>query len=125
MSPDKIIREEVELYSFQAEEKGLKISYHPHAEKLPELMIDKDRFKQIMANLISNAIKYSREGDVQVITRVRYNKQILEICVKDTGIGLSEEERSHLFEKILPGQKRQGRQSNRYRPRALDYQAIG
>jgi signal transduction histidine kinase len=100
MSPDKIIREEVELYSFQAEEKGLKISYHPHAEKLPELMIDKDRFKQIMANLISNAIKYSREGDVQVITRVRYNKQILEICVKDTGIGLSEEERSHLFEKF-------------------------
>ena len=100
MSPDKIIREAIELFSFQAKEKKIKITYHPHTANLPELMIDKDRFKQVMANLISNAIKYSLAGEIQIFTRRRYDGQILEISVRDTGIGISEEERSHLFKKF-------------------------
>lgn len=62
-------------------------------EGLPYLQCDQRRMKQILGNLISNAIKYSQEGQ-EVVIKAHYRKQDnkMAICVQDNGIGMSEEE---------------------------------
>ena len=65
-----------------------------------ELFIDKSFLKNILNNLISNAIKYSKEGDpieVSVVT----SKSNVTIEVKDYGIGIPEEDQVHLFKRFF------------------------
>lgn len=83
----------------QAKEKNLKLEYKPHTDKLPLINIDGERFKQVLINLIGNAIKYTEKGKVEVLTEIKNNKY-LEIKIKDTGIGMSAKDRKRLFEKF-------------------------
>ena len=67
------------------------------AEDLPEMMLDKEKLKEVMINMISNAIKYSpMGGDVNV--RMRMDESNLRIEVQDHGIGIAKEHLSKLFE---------------------------
>ena len=64
-----------------------------------DLQIDSDpqRLRQVVINLVSNAIKYNREqGEVRITAR-RTDGSMAEILVEDTGIGMSDEERQKLF----------------------------
>jgi signal transduction histidine kinase len=64
------------------------------------VLIDKQLLKQILTNLISNAIKFSSEyGIIEV--RYKNNDEGLTITVKDNGIGISEEDQEHLFERFF------------------------
>lgn len=58
-----------------------------------------DRFKQLMVNLIENAVKYSNDGGTVTITAERKEGKVL-ISVKDEGIGISEENLSRIFERF-------------------------
>ncbi|PIR13886.1 hypothetical protein COV49_00705 [Candidatus Falkowbacteria bacterium CG11_big_fil_rev_8_21_14_0_20_39_10] len=95
-----VIREIEEELRVQADEKKLKLLFHPHAEKLPLVNLDSERFKQVLINLIGNAIKYTEKGQVEIITQLAETGKILEIRIKDTGIGMTAEERGRLFEKF-------------------------
>jgi signal transduction histidine kinase len=67
--------------------------------KIPLLKIDPDRVNELLTNLISNSIKYNKDkGKIFVTASFTDGKLWLE--VKDTGIGLSDEEQKHLFEKF-------------------------
>ncbi len=67
------------------------------AEGLPDMMLDKEKLKEVMINLISNAIKYSPAGgDVDLTMRV--DEANLRIDVQDHGIGIPKEHQSKLFE---------------------------
>ena len=59
---------------------------------------DKDKLKQVMINLLSNALKYTNEGSVQVIVFDK-NKTVT-IIVKDTGIGIPHNELNRIFERF-------------------------
>ncbi|MDR1042419.1 MAG: cell wall metabolism sensor histidine kinase WalK, partial [Clostridiales Family XIII bacterium] len=68
------------------------------------LTIDRDRIEQVVTNIISNAIKYTREGgriDVEVVRDEKW----LYIVVLDNGIGMSERELSRVFERFYTGNK--------------------
>jgi two-component system sensor histidine kinase VicK len=68
------------------------------------LTIDRDRIEQVVTNIISNAIKYTREGgriDVEVVRDDHW----LYIVVLDNGIGMSERELSRVFERFYTGNK--------------------
>jgi signal transduction histidine kinase len=93
-----IIKESIAELSVQAEQKKLTLKYNPHAEVLPNINIDTERFKQILFNLIGNAIKYTVAGSVEVTTEQKNGR--LEIKVKDTGLGMSAKARERLFEKF-------------------------
>ncbi len=58
-----------------------------------------DRFKQLMVNLIENAVKYSYDGGTVSVTAERKEGKVV-IRVKDEGIGISEENRSRIFERF-------------------------
>lgn len=62
--------------------------------------LDKKSFKNILFNLISNAIKFSPKGGLIEISSVNLNAT-LKIVVKDNGIGISEEDQKHLFERFF------------------------
>jgi signal transduction histidine kinase len=81
-----------------AEEKSIEFGYSP-ALGLPKVLADENRVKEIMVNLVGNAIKYTvGAGTVTISHEVWDNTLITHI--KDTGIGMSKEEQKKLFEKF-------------------------
>lgn len=68
------------------------------SEAIPSVMYgDEIRVRQIMLNLINNAIKYTHEGNVSVGVSFDRSSQMLELVVSDTGIGIREEDIGKLF----------------------------
>lgn len=74
----------------------------------PYLDGDYDRLKQVLLNLVSNAIKYNRENGRITISLTR-DEKCLSIGVSDTGRGISPEDQEHLFERFyrIPGSETQ------------------
>ena len=90
----------IDIFSDQAQRKDLHLELNVDGNLTDELMFDELRFKQIMANLISNAIKFSREGTVEIGIRVIEacdSHYALHCWVKDNGIGISKENQAKLF----------------------------
>ena len=67
-----------------------------------EVFLDKDLLRNILMNLISNAIKFSGEGG-RILIRSQNMASELLISVEDNGIGMSEEDQAHLFERFFRG----------------------
>jgi signal transduction histidine kinase len=83
---------------FAALAKDKKLAFSFARESLPKVSLDPDRFRQVMTNLIGNAVKYTPSGEVKILTR--FDGELLEIRVSDTGIGISAEEQQKLFQKF-------------------------
>ena len=81
-----------------AEKKSLQLRYDPPATVLPQVFADKDRVKQILINLLGNAINYSTDGSI-TITLLQEGEYI-KVRVKDNGVGISAEHQSLLFRKF-------------------------
>jgi signal transduction histidine kinase len=69
-------------------------------EKLPLIMVDVKRFRQVLSNLIGNSIKYTPPGGKIVVSAKRHNKKIL-VTVTDTGIGISKSMLAKIFDKFV------------------------
>lgn len=91
-----VIEKSVDEIRNQAEAKGLTLNYEK--KELPEIKVDPDRAKQIIINLISNAIKYTVKGKIDVLTEVK-DKELL-VTVADTGVGISAEDLAKLFQRF-------------------------
>jgi signal transduction histidine kinase len=63
------------------------------------LVTDPERLRQILLNLLSNAAKFTHQGDVAL--RVWRDGDVVRFAVKDTGIGIAEEEVQRIFEEFL------------------------
>lgn len=85
-------------FSLRMEEKGLKFKLSQD-EKLPAIWADEDKFRQILVNLMGNAIKYTKQGEIEMIAK-QTDPKFVTITVKDTGIGMDAKERETLFEKF-------------------------
>lgn len=90
----------LDLFSREASKKGIDLIYHL-PEEIPEFMrADGMRVKQILINLVNNAIKFTFTGEVLIDVSVVSNKAknwSLKFSVKDSGIGIPEEKISRLF----------------------------
>ena len=90
--------------SFKAEEKGLKFSYEID-QKVPEYVKgDPGRLRQILTNLIGNAIKFTEEGSVIISCESKKNSNknySLLFSIKDTGIGVPAKAQEKLFDKFV------------------------
>lgn len=109
-SPTQLVKESVEGMRLRAEEKGLSISYemtmgmkkeaNQEKKKDKELFLaDAFRIRQILDNLVSNAIKYTDHGSVNIEARVSkiMGKLTLTLSVQDTGKGMTDEEKQKVF----------------------------
>jgi PAS domain S-box-containing protein len=99
----RIITQVHELLLPQAKKKGLQLRYTV-AEDVPErLNGDPDRLRQILINLINNAIKFTHTGQVAIrVTSVSENAHSISVRfeVEDSGIGISSDDQQHLFDEF-------------------------
>jgi len=70
----------------------------PDLEGIPEVVVDPNRLKQVLLNLLSNALKFTKDGSVSV--QVERHPGVITLCVVDTGIGVSQEAQARLFQKF-------------------------
>ncbi len=91
----------VRLIEPQAAERGLRFA-HSRTGTLPELVrADEKRLRQILINLLGNAVKFTRSG--QVSFRVDYSREMARFEVEDTGPGMSDAELAQVFEPFVRG----------------------
>ena len=120
-SPAQLVKESVEGMRLRAKEKGLSISYemtmgmkkeaNQENETDKELFLaDAFRIRQILDNLVSNAIKYTDHGSVNIEARVSkiMGKLTLTMSVKDTGKGMTDEEKQKVFQAFTRLKSAQG-----------------
>ena len=68
------------------------------AKDLPMMVSDRQKVKQILLNLLSNALKFTHQGGVRIIARRMSHERSVEICVADTGIGIATNDLQKVFE---------------------------
>lgn len=85
----------------QAKQKGLKLEYDKKKKAPPLILADPDKLREVVLNLVDNAIKYTPEGSI--IITVDNDKENLNFKVTDTGIGIKQEEVKTLFRKFVRG----------------------
>jgi len=95
-----LVREVMQLLHPQTDERGLTLS-----ATLPDgdviVTADRERIRQVLVNLTSNAIKYNRdEGAVNILVEP-YNAQHVRVSIKDTGRGIPEKDLPRIFEKFF------------------------
>ena len=99
-----------------AKEKGLEIVFTPSGENV-EVYADSNRLEQVLTNLVSNAIKFTTEGNIEISTKVVNARELhydqcfeedikklqgnyLQVCVEDHGIGIERKDLNHVFDKF-------------------------
>ena len=99
-----------------AKEKGLDIKYTPSNESI-EVYADSNRLEQVLTNLVSNAIKFTTKGDIEITTKIVNARELqydhcfeedikklqgnyLQVCVEDHGIGIERKDLNHVFDKF-------------------------
>ena len=87
------------VVSIQAESDPIEVDV---PDDLPQAQIDPDRLRQVLMNLVSNAIKFSPPGSPPRIV-ARSQRESVEVAVIDRGHGIEPEDRSHLFEEFHRG----------------------
>ena len=97
-----LIEEAVDLYGYLAEEKNITI--HAALPKELYLTADGNRLRQVLSNLLDNAVKYTQNGgkiDVEAFQK----QQKVTVIVKDTGIGIPSEELPKIWDRLYRGDK--------------------
>ncbi len=86
-----------------AKEKNIKLTFKKPVRALPKIMADKEKIRQVMNNLIDNALKYTKIGNVAV--NLWQEKDEVKFSVTDTGKGITPEENEAIFQKFSRGKE--------------------
>lgn len=90
-----VLQQLVDMFQMQASKKGIKFHYITSANLPDYVATDKQRFRQILINLISNAIKYTEHGSVTF--KVTYRSEVAHFSIIDTGVGISQSNQELVF----------------------------
>jgi len=105
-SLEEALRAIADLFSAKAEEKGLEL-FVDIAPEIPDHLVgDPLRLSQVINNLVSNAIKFTDQGEIHLRVEAsdrHHDDLTLRISVRDTGIGISQEQAARLFQPFVQG----------------------
>jgi len=93
------------IFRFSADKKGLRLTYSL-PDRLPAVSLREERLRQILINLIGNAVKFTHVGDVAYsasLTPEDDGRLLLEILVRDTGIGIARDKFETIFDPFSQG----------------------
>ncbi len=99
-NPREAMGESLRIMAMKAHEKGLELAYRVGPNVPDRLVGDPARFRQVILNLVDNAVKFTDKGEIVVdVTREQHPEAgtYLHISVKDTGIGIPKEEQAGIF----------------------------
>ena len=95
---EPLVAELVDMFALAAKNKKLSLNIRLPKVGLPKLTLDAGKIKEVVSNLIDNALKYTKEGGVTV--SVDGDDRVARIIIADTGIGIHPEDKNKLFEKF-------------------------
>lgn len=105
--PRKAIDEVCSAFRARVQEKGLELSVNVSPDIPSVLIMDQGRFKQVLLNLVANAVKFTERGEIEVNARLVNTEESfaqISLSVRDTGIGLDDETRKVIFESFTQAQ---------------------
>ena len=91
----------VDMFELQARNKGIGFHYQPQGDLPPWVRADERRLRQILINILGNAVKFTARGSVAF--RLRYQREMATFEIQDTGPGIDAEELEHIFEPFSRG----------------------
>jgi signal transduction histidine kinase/ActR/RegA family two-component response regulator len=94
------LKKEAETLRPLAESKGLTYEVVASDEEEPEVLVDPQRVRQVMVNLIGNAVKFTEKGSVRVILERIQGGSRLRVTVQDTGVGIPREHHATVFQEF-------------------------
>ncbi len=95
---EPIVADIVDMFTIMAKEKKLSLKIKLPKKSLPKLTLDVNKIREVVSNLIDNALKYTKEGGVTVT--VEGDDRCVSVRIQDTGIGVDPKEGKRLFEKF-------------------------
>lgn len=96
---EEIIKKVMDEFELKLKQKNLKVSYRQDEGSLPAVSVDLMKFEEVLTNLLSNAAKYTDQGEIKV--SVEKEGKTLMFAVSDTGRGIAKEHLFHVFEKFF------------------------
>lgn len=107
-----LVHEIFELLEQQAERRGTAVElFPPHiASETLEVLADRNRIRQVLINLIDNAIKYGRDGGRVVVSLIETGRSV-HVAVRDDGAGIAPEHHGRIFERFYRIDKSRSRES--------------
>ena len=119
VSPNSLIKEVKEIFDHPIIEKGLNFIVEIRENVPQKLLLDKIRIRQILLNLVGNAIKFTEKGHIKIIIDSSLSEEKncvnMILSIQDTGIGVSKEQKKLIFDSF----KRQ------HGPHAVKYEGLG
>ncbi len=100
------VQQLVSMFELQARNRGIGFECHPQGEWPVLVRADAGRLRQILINILGNAVKYTQRG--RVVFHVRFQSELATFEVEDTGPGMSREELERIFEPFARGSAAQG-----------------
>ncbi|RZK42370.1 MAG: two-component sensor histidine kinase [Hymenobacter sp.] len=106
-----LVREIFELLEQQAQRRGTTLELFPTQLAEQEMLVsaDRNRIRQVLVNLIDNAIKYGREHDGHVVVTLTPSRHSVRVAVRDNGSGIAPEHQSRIFERFYRIEKSRSR----------------
>jgi signal transduction histidine kinase len=98
---NKMIESVMEELAGNAKKKNLILQYKAPAKPILRIKLDEEKIRQVMMNLIDNAIKYTKQGSITV--KLEQLKNSVKFCVADSGMGIRPEDKVNLFKKFSRG----------------------
>jgi signal transduction histidine kinase len=102
VDPVALLQDAIRVVEAAAEEKGLRVAVDTQ-EALPTFPTDPEKARRVLFHLLSNAVKFTQEGDICVT--IRAEAEWIVFSVTDTGIGIRPEERESIFEPFWQGER--------------------
>ena len=99
-----VVKEVINDVESDAEEKQIKIKLNVEGGRIFSARADRAKIKQVVHNIVSNAIKYTENGFVKILLSKNKENKKIRIAVSDTGVGISKEMKSKLFKKFSKGE---------------------
>lgn len=103
----RLIEEAVDGIAFQAMEKGVELEVRL-PEALPPILADPIRLRQVLMNLLTNAIRYT-PPDGWISVEARDLGEAVQVSVRDTGVGIAPEDLPHVFDRFYRAEKSRAR----------------
>ena len=95
------VQQIVDMFELQAHNKGIDFCYRPQGELPAIVRVDANRLRQILINVLGNAVKFTVRGGV--VFKLKYQSQVATFEIEDSGPGIKPEELEHIFEPFARG----------------------
>jgi two-component system, sensor histidine kinase and response regulator len=99
----ELVADTMEMFSEDAGKKGLQLSFQVAPEVPRRFLGDPGRLRQVMVNLLANAIKFTPAGSVRLTVALEKAPNLVRVAISDTGIGITPEARGRIFHHFSQG----------------------